>query len=194
MNEATTAQETINAEETTEAVETPETEELTFTKAQQAEIDRKITEAVANALARRDKAHEKSQIEAVKAAREDERKKLAMTAEQRFTAEQEERKKALDEREQALNLREFKGAVIEKLAQNSLPLNLADLLATSCDDESVDTTIKTLRATIDSEVNAALKNKATQREPKASRAFSDAASPELEDELARFGNEIRKVK
>lgn len=168
--------------------------DLVFSKNQQAEIDRQITAAVANALSRRDKMHEKSQEEAIKAALEAERKKAAMTAAERLTAEQEERQKTLDEREKALNQREFKGAIMEKLAKTGLPLELVDILSTSCDADNVDDTITNLKSMVDSAVNTAIKEKSTQREPRASQSVTDNNISSFADDIVSFSLKNRKVK
>ena len=121
----------------------------TFT---QADVDKLIQDRVAREQQKWQKKVEEEKLEAEKLAK--------MKAEEKAKYEEEKRIKALEERENAIKVRELKSTAIEILTEKNLPRDLIEILnytdADTC-NKSIDAVEKAFTQAVEKAVNERLK-------------------------------------
>lgn len=167
-------QDAVEQAETKTPNETPDIKSVLSNKEVQAEIDRRITKAIATAKEKWDR-------------------EATMTDEQRAESQLTQKEQELEERQRALDLRELKSEVSDNLRKQGLPLAFAELIAQSSDKESHASVVAEIKKAWDAQIAEQLKANARQATPKAGYTPPQEQDDE-ERNLGAFAQKIRKVK
>lgn len=169
---------------------TPETEadgsaeilELTqqeFQSKLDAEVDRRLDKVMTKKQAEWDKQLQDRLAEAENKGAE----YAKMTAEEKAQAEMQQRMEELEQREQAIKQRELSASVASDLAEQGLPVELADNLTAIGDPAAIKEWVSTIKDTISTAVNEQVKERLNTGKP-ATTATNLNASDDPFDAIA----------
>ncbi|WP_179134074.1 DUF4355 domain-containing protein [Halobacillus massiliensis] len=153
----------------------------------QSDVDSAVSKAVDKALKNREKQFEKEKQRAIDDAKKDAKEYAKMTKSEQEQADFEKRKKALDDRERDLNLKQLRTEVEVNLKEEGLPSDFAESLITLEDNEKIKESISNIKKTFDEAVNHAVKEKLRQDPPEGNQSFKErqAAGPSSRAEMAK---------
>lgn len=138
-------------------------QETTFT---QADLDRRVNQALEKNKASNQKAIEDAVAEALKKGKTEGEKLAKMSAQEKAEAAQKEREDALAKREAELNQRELKATVTTALAEKGLPASLVEPLAILGNADAINKSIDTITEAINAKVAEGIKAGLRQDPPK----------------------------
>lgn len=147
-----------------EAEGTVETLELTPQELQaklDAEADRRVEKVLSKKQAEWDKQLQERLAEAENKGAE----YAKMTAAEKAQAEMQERLEELEQREHAIKQRELSASVASDLAEQGLPVELADSLAAIGDPAAIKNWVSTIKETISTAVNDQVKERLNTGKP-----------------------------
>jgi len=113
-----------------------------------------------------------------------------LSAEERARKQLSEQVKAIEEREQAQDKREFIADIREDLTKNGLPTAFAEIIADGTGRDGYPDYLQGIKSEWDRQMNEQIKARARQRDPQASDTVQDTPT----FSIAEFANKIREVK
>lgn len=136
--------------------EKSDNDEKTFT---QSELDRRINQAVeTNSKRIKEQLEEQKQAEIEKAKSEAE-EYARMTEQEKLEAKMKKRIEELEAREAQLQRNELRSQITSDLQEHKLPESLVDILVPLGDSEKIKGAIKTMRESVDEQINSAVKER-----------------------------------
>jgi len=165
-----------NSEDVNQEIENdenkPSEDEVIFTTEQQAEVDRQISKAVNNALARKADDNQAAIDKAVAEALAKAEKESKLSAAEKEELRLSEREKELEAKEKEF---ERKNRVVEikgKLTDMGLPIILAEMIADKTDEDEIEEVLENLKTNWDEKLQEEVKAGARQSTPKTSTTKS----------------------
>lgn len=128
----------------------------------QAELDRRVNQALDKAKAQ----HEKELAKAIEAGKTEGEKLAKMSAAEKAKQAQADLEAKLQAREDELNKRELRATVLDTLSEKQLPSSLADTLVGLGDAEAINKAVEAISTSITEQVAEGIKAGMRQSEPK----------------------------
>jgi len=183
-----------NSEDVNQEIENdenkPSEDEVIFTTEQQAEVDRQISKAVENALARKADNNQAAIDKAVAEALAKAEKESKLSAAEKEKLRLTEREKALEEKEKEFERKNLVVEVKGKLTEMGLPIMLAEIIADKSDKDDVDQVLEDIKSDWDEKLQEAIKAGARQSTPRTSTTQSSGGGFDPVD----FAREKRLIK
>ena len=147
-----------------------------------AEADRRMDKVLSKKQAEWDKELQKRLAEA-----ENKGAQYAqMTAEEKAKAEMQQRLEELEQREQAIKQRELSASVASDLAEQGLPVELADNLTAIGDPAAIKEWVSTIKDTISTAVNEQVKERLNTGKPTSTATNLNASDDPFDAIIAKY--------